>query len=229
MQQEGGEQSALCLYCNGQRGGTGLLTGPAKQNKSVWWQCQMTPMALAGTILLWEQDGNPPRIRDRNLPRISWIHRALIQQMSSLANSRWCNTNRVQVSTGMLTEGTNLQDTSLEPSFPFLEPFEGQTPAHSLVGAQHTHTHCQHTRKHLRAHTQQSVCSHLICLCEHSVCHPNECADHAHTHLHSHVHAAMCTQPIIHPCCFLTQGEGTCCHHNTLWDPSAAKLILALA
>lgn len=73
---------------------------------------------------------------------------------------RWCNTNRVQVSTGMLTEGTNLQNTSLEPSLPFLEHYEGQTPAHSLVGAQHTLTHCQHTRKHLHAHTQQSVCSH---------------------------------------------------------------------
>lgn len=140
----------------------------------------MTPMALAGTVRLWEQDRNPPRI--------SWIHGAPIQQMSSPANSSWCNTNRVQVSTGMLTEGTNLQDTSLEPSFSVVEHYEGQTPAHSLVGAQHTHTHCQHTRKHLHAHTQQSVCSHPICSCERSVCHPDVRADHAHTHLHSHMH-----------------------------------------
>lgn len=157
--------------------------------------------------------------------------RAFIQLMSSPANSRWCNTHRVQVSPGVLTEGTNLQDTTLEPSFPFLEHYEGQTPAHSLAGAQHTHTHCQHTHRHLRAHTQQSVCSHPICLCEHSVCHPKVRADHAHTptHLHSYVHAAMCIHPIIYPCCFLTQGEGMYCHHNTLRDPSAAKPIPALA
>lgn len=113
--------------------------------------------------------------------------------MSSPANSRWCNTKRVQVSTGVLTDGTNLQDTLLEPSFPFLECYEGQTPAHSLVGAQHTHTHCQHTRRHLRTHTQQSG-SHPICLCEHPVCHPNVHADHAHTpaltHACSNVHTS---------------------------------------
>lgn len=86
----------------------------------------------------------------------------------------------------MLTEGTKLQDTSLEPSFPFLEHYEGQTPAHSLVGAQHTHKHCKHTHKHLYAHTQHSVCSHPICLCEHSGCHPNVPADNAHTPPYTH-------------------------------------------
>lgn len=181
----------------------------------MWWQCQMTPMALAGTVRLWEQDRNPPRI--------SWIHGAPIQQMSSPANSSWCNTNRVQVSTGMLTEGTNLQDTSLEPSFSVLEHYEGQTPAHSLVGAQHTHTLPAHSQAPTRTHT--TVCAATPSARVSVQCATQMCVQTMHTHTCTHT----CISPIIHPCCFLTQGESTCCHHNMLRDPSAAKPTLALA
>lgn len=142
-------------------------------------------MALAGTALLWEQDGNPPGI--------SWIHRAPIQQMSSPANSRWYDTSRVQVSTGMLTEGTNLQDTSLWLSFPFLERSEGQTPAHSLAGA-HTHTNSASTLA--GTHTQSSLCAATPSACVSTQRATQMCVQTLHTHTPvltracSHVHTA---------------------------------------
>lgn len=76
-------------------------------------------MDLAGTVLLWEL-GDPQQ--DRNPLRISWIHGA--PSLSPPANSRWCNTNWVQVSRAVLTQSTNLQDSSLGLSFLFLEHHE---------------------------------------------------------------------------------------------------------
>lgn len=80
----------------------------------------VSPMALEATALLWELwDAQ----QDRNLPRINWIHGE--PHRSPPANSRWCNTNGVQVSRAMLTQGTNLQDSSLGLLFLFLEHQEG--------------------------------------------------------------------------------------------------------
>lgn len=80
----------------------------------------VSPMALEATALLWDLwDAR----KDRNLPRINWIHGEPC--LSPPAHSRWCNTNWVQVSRTMLTQGTNIQDSSLGLLFLFLEHHEG--------------------------------------------------------------------------------------------------------
>lgn len=128
-----------------------LLTvpsAPASQGEPVGWQCQVSPMALAGTALL-EDLGDPQLVR--NLPGISWIHGA--PSLSPPANSRWCNTNWVHVSRAVLTQGTTFQDSSLGLLFLFLEHCEGRDTCTEPGGCTAPpHTHFQHAHMHLHTH-----------------------------------------------------------------------------
>lgn len=210
--------TGLPLACIAMGGGVAqgcLLTvpgAPVSQGEPVGWQCQVSPMALAGTALLWEL-GHPQQ--DRNPPRISWIHEAP-SSLSPPANSRWCHTNWVQVSRAVLIQGTNLQDSSLGLSFLFLEHQEGRDTC-TQPGGCTAHTRAVSTLTCTYMHTCNSlcascpICTHSLCthvVCEHSMRCPNVRTAQAHTHTSalthacSDVHAPHCAHCPAH-CCSL--------------------------
>lgn len=158
-------------------------------------------MALTGTALLCEL-GDP--LQDGNLPRTSWIHGA--PSLSPPAHSRWCNTNWVQVSRAVLTQGTDFQNTSLG-LFLFLEHCEGQDTC-TQPDACTAQTHTASTLTCTYMHTWNSLCAPglsapTVCthVCKHAVHCPNVLTACAHTHICTHKCMQCCTCTL--PCTLL--------------------------